>query len=857
MSFTGAAKNSLLNEWIVSNFTHITLMNGPTTNFVDYSNELGYRAPITWDVSDGIASNSNSFSISITGSDVKVTHVGLTTNGTLSSGSISYSIPLLEPIEVSVGGKVEIAAGDLKVQYSNNGPTLGYNLEPTSVGTFGWQFLNCFKAGFDVSGTLSVMDDGRPINRDANGWPASLLPGQVVRWHVPTYYSGVYRLEWGGTGTLVVENGTSVTSTGSNSLTFTANAQETIRIRWDAVGPVDVTCVHSSDTTEFDNGAVFIDRFVEFMQEATVLRFAESLSIQNLPVNHTVNDRSLPTDSSEGVDSYNYGYSIESMCELCNEADADLWYCLPPYWDDGNYNNGNSQTPWNRDGLYPGVWTENQVNEVARVIKDNLNPHLRVYIEHGNRAVKKNDEFAAQFQYLADRSSLLGIPTYLADGTRTYSDSIDRVYSYHAWRTAQAGKEFKRILGNRRVTTVLAMESGDHLRHARVHRFLTEQKVLKDIDAIALNPLLGDNEETSISASYMLESFDEALVIDISNSIQDPVSTPLNLRFVFTETGKVKEFSFYNGGDWDGGSDRTAARTLAESLHGFRPGFRAFNIGSRVILATPGWVTTALATPPSMTVLPAVDEQLITDLLKHNFNNRLSRQEHLNNVKTAELFNKEVLASEISLRDVGGDASLASLRENLFDNDDRGAILSAMILQFRDLATQYPARYEQATPSPLCVNTRWGGEDYANPNVLRAIVKEYSALIAGETSVFHSVTIAATGRDRNLTAQGAINNVVADSATVGFTNLNLLDANFNALTTAISFPNAEFATVDNGKRTNSNDITFSPTASAGEARYLGFYDGSTLVATAPLTTRVLVENGVDITIPANSLIVAG
>lgn len=857
MTFTESAKNSLLNEWIVSNFTHISLMNGPTSNFIDYSNELGYRAPITWNVSGGIASNSNNFSISITGSDVKVTHVGLTTNGTLGGGSISYSIPLLEPIEVSAGGKVEIAAGELKVQYSDKGPTLGYNLEPTSVGTFGWQFLNCFKAGFDVSGTASVMDDGRPIDRDSNGWPASLLPGQVVRWHIPTYFSGTYRLQWGGTGTLVVENGTSVTSAGPNSLTFDANAQETIRIRWDAVGPVNVTCVHSSDTVEFDNGAVFIDRFVEFMQEATVLRFAESLSIQNLPVNHTVNDRPLPTDSSEGVDSYNYGYSIESMCELCNQADADLWYCLPPYWDDGNYNNGNSQTRWGRGGLYPGIWTENQANEVARVIKNNLNPHLRVYLEHGNRAVKKNEEFATQFQYLADRSSLLGIPNYSADGRLAPTDFVDRIHSYHAWRTAQAGKEFKKILGNRRVTTVLAIESGDHTRHARAYQFLKKQNVLKDIDAVAINPLLGENEETSISASYMLESFDEALVIDINNSIQDPVSSALNLRFVLNSTGKVKEFPFYNGGDWDGGNDKTAARTLAESLHGFRPGFRAFNIGSRVILATPGWTTTTLSTPPSMTVLPAVSEELITDLLKYNFNNKFSKQDHVNNVKTAELFNKEVLASEISLRDVGGDASLAALREDLFDNDDRGAILSSMILQFRDLATQYPSRYEQATPSPLCVNTRWGGEDYTNPNVLRAIAKEYSALVAGETSVFHSATIAATGRDRNLSAQGVINNVVADSATVGFTDLNLLDADLNALTSSVSFPNGEFNAVDNGKRTNSTPITFTPAASNGEARYLGFYDGSTLVATAPLTIRLLVENGVDITIPANSLIIAG
>jgi len=860
MTFTEAAKDSLLTEWIASNYTHITLLSGPSSNFVDYSTELGYRAPISWDISNGVASNSNDFAILITGSDVRVTHVGLVNSATLGSGSLAYSVPLLRPIEVSVGGKVEIAAGDLKVQYSDNGPTLGYNLEPTSVGTFGWQFLNCFKAGFDVSGTSTVMDDGRPIDRDANGWPASLLPDQVVRWHVPTYFAGTYRLEWGGTGTLVVENGSNVTSTGPNSLTFDANAQETIRIRWDAVGPVDATCVQSSRTTNFDNGEVFIDRFVDFMQEATVLRFAESFSIQNLPTNHTVDNRPLPTDASEGVDSYNYGYSIESMCELCNEADSDLWYCLPPYWDDGNYNNGNSQTRWNRTGSYPGVWTENQVNEVARVIRENLNPHLRVYLEHGNRAVKKNSEFATQFQYIVDRSSLLNAPFYNENGVQKFNlTPIDRAYAYHAWRTAQAGKEFKRILGERRVTTVLSMESGDYQRHAGAYHFLKNQGVLKDVDAIALNPLLGENEEESISASYILESFDEALVIDINNSIEEPVGAELRLRFAPTVNNAFKDFGFYNGGDWDGGNDKVAAQTLAQSLDGFRPGFRALSIGTRVVLATPGWVTTALSTPPSMTVLSAVDEEIVSDLLKYNFNNRFSRKEHRNNIRTAELFNKEVLASEISLRDIGGDASLASLREDLFDNDDRGAILSSMILQFRDLARQYPSRYEQATPSPLCVNTRWGGEDYTNPNVLRAVTKEYSALVAGETSIFFSAIIAATGRGRNVSAQGVINNVVNDSASIGFTNLTLLDKDLNAVTgiTPVTFPNAEFGTVDNGKRSNSTDITFTPAANGGEARYLGFYDGSTLVATAALTTRVLVENGVDITIPANSLIVAG
>lgn len=860
MSFTEGAKNLLLQEWVADVASHLTLMNGPANSAIDYDNELGYRHLLNFSVSDGIASNSNVITIPVN-EPLSVTHIGLTDNINPGSGTLWMVLPLKKPVKINRGGKFRLEIGDLQVSLFDHGPTLGYNVEPNKSGTFGTKFLDCFKAGHDVSGTLAVQDDGREISRDSNGWPSALLPDQVVRWHVPTYFSGTYRLEWDGTGTLVVENGTSITNIDATTIEFDAQEQETIRIRWDTVGPVNARCFLASFATNFNNGEVYIQPFVARTSEANALRFGDAFNIRALPITSSFSDRPLPTDASEAVDFTGFGMSIESMCELCNQSNADLWFCMPVSWVDGGVNIDDTQPSWtNPNNKHPGGWTEQQANQVANIIKNNLNAHLKVYVEHGNNLLSLEEDNIPNYQLANSFSIQVATPTYQANGRILINPSNrDRVYAYHAWRTSRIGKEFKKVLTDR-VETVLTMESGDRSSHEKVYQFLVKQEILGDIDVIALNPTLGNRVDEPILASYLLNRPTEAVVLDVEDASGLKFIDDVNLTFTRISTGVDDNRSFLESTNWDVGSEEQSARNLMNAIASYKPEFTGITIGNRIIVTTPGWETTVNSIPPGISGTPVLQEDVISDVLTYSFNNYYSTVNN-NNRLTAEQFGKPLYASTLGLRDEGGDDSIAWLREILVEDNSRLGVLAGMIGKWRQIAAPTYTGSDDSAPTLIVLDSRWGGTDWEDPKSTRQIIVDYND---SATDSKRTALSAVFGRDANNYAQGMLNNVFGGIADVVITHLNLLDADMNeiSITSRLALP----AGIDSGaglagKRTNSSDLVFSPSGSPGTvAHYLGFYTsatGNTLVASTKLTDKVIVQDSVNITFPANSIIIAG
>lgn len=860
MSFSEAAKNLLLQEWVADRFSHLTLMSGPSRHGLDYSNELGYRHVLDLDVSDGIASNSSVITIPVA-SALEVTHIGLTNNINLGSGTIWMSIPLKKPVKIKNGGKFRFEVNSLQFSIFNYGPTLGFNVEPNSVGTFGYKFLDCFKAGRDFSGTLSVQNDEREIIRDSDGWPAALLPDQVVRWHVPTYYAGDYRLEWDGTGTLVVENGSNITTIDANTIEFEANQQETIRIRWDSVGPVNARCFHTALETEFNNGDLFVPQFLGVVSEANALRFGDAFDVRRIPATSSVNDRPLPTDASESIDFINYGMSIESMCALCNAANADLWLCVPVAWVDGGPNVSNSQPSWaNSNSKHPGGWTEQQVNQIARVIKAELNTHLKIYVEHGNNLLSLDDDNADNYKLASGFGSQLRVPTYQSNGRILYGPRTrDVVYAYHAWRTSQLGKEFKKILSDR-VETVLTMESGDREMHARTYQFLVKQELLKEIDAIALNPTLGNRSDEPLLASELLDNPDEFIVLDINDSSLFKVGTEINLRFVNKTNNNVENVQFLELVNWNGGATDKVARDLARVFSSREDNWVGISIQNRVILSTPGYTTTANLLPSGISQVTTLSSGVIADILCYSLENYYSTVNNSNRL-TAEQFQKPLYASTIGLRDEGGPASIAGFRQQVVMNDERAGVLAGMIGKWRHIAAPTYTGSDDSAPTLMILDSRWGGENYQSPKSTRQLIEDYNE---PPPDIKLTAFGAVFGRDGLNNGQGMLNNVFGGIADVVVTHLNLLDEDMNevSITSRVALPlGLNSGAGSSGKRSNSAPLVFTPSGTPGAiAHYLGYYTaatGNTLVAATRLTDKVIVQDGEDITFPANSIIIAG
>ena len=106
-------------------------------------------------------------------------------------------------------------------------------------------------------------------------------------------------------------------------------------------------------------------------------------------------DRKLPSDASQDymeVMPKAYGWSYDYIIELANLTNTDLWITVPIAADD------------------------NYMTELAKFIKNNLNPSINVYLELSNEVW--NSQFP-QYDYIGSWADALGIQSYELLGKRT------------------------------------------------------------------------------------------------------------------------------------------------------------------------------------------------------------------------------------------------------------------------------------------------------------------------------------------------------------------------------------------------------------------------------------------------------
>ncbi len=168
-----------------------------------------------------------------------------------------------------------------------------------------------------------------------------------------------------------------------------------------------------------------------------------------------------------------FGVAIEHMIALANRLDVDPWFCIPVKAED------------------------DYVHRFAELVRDQIEPGRKIYIEHSNEVW--NGAFPQHRQAIAEgrRRNL-------------HANDYDAGMLYHGLRTVEIGSTFQEVLGAERVIRVLGMQAAVPW---WVGNLLDYSDVGRHIDAVAIAPYVGNElgnpgTQTSVARMSLTEVFD-------------------------------------------------------------------------------------------------------------------------------------------------------------------------------------------------------------------------------------------------------------------------------------------------------------------------------------------------------------
>ena len=235
-------------------------------------------------------------------------------------------------------------------------------------------------------------DSGVSIPLQVNGFPLQIpysngvQPPQAVRalmlWDLQGHYpSGRYRLIVQGSGQVRLWGATSGTFQCPVDTLITVNANNggvVLEIeRSTASNPIrDVKFIFPQYVNSYQN-QTFTTEFLNFVKDFQSIRFMDWLRTNDSPVK-TWNERTL---TSHYTQTKNSGVAWEYIIELCNTAQKDAWINIPHQAND------------------------DYIQQLATLLKEKLNPNLKIYLEYSNEVW--NGQFA-QHAYAGNIGQILG-----------------------------------------------------------------------------------------------------------------------------------------------------------------------------------------------------------------------------------------------------------------------------------------------------------------------------------------------------------------------------------------------------------------------------------------------------------------
>lgn len=266
---------------------------------------------------------------------------------------------------------------------------VGNNISAVTYYTNEWTFTDVFKMSRSwLTRTVgwNGWDSGKfnEIPTDSNGYPlrvpftAADGTRQFVHTLVPAFTQGTYTLVVTGKGKIAIRLpnvSTTYTETftgGTATRTFNVNTNvaptqtgQTYSVfllelqQSDSLNPItNIKLIMPTFFNPATNAEteIFHPLFKQRFSHFTLLRHMDFLRTNGSPVRH-FSDRTLRNSQTQGSEN---GAAYEWIADLSNEINKDLWICIP-HKADNNY-----------------------VQKVAQLLKNQVNPNLKIYVEYSN-----------------------------------------------------------------------------------------------------------------------------------------------------------------------------------------------------------------------------------------------------------------------------------------------------------------------------------------------------------------------------------------------------------------------------------------------------------------------------------------
>ena len=258
---------------------------------------------------------------------------------------------------------------------------------------------------------------------------------------------------------------------------------------------------------KYGKNITFNPDFLNFMKDFKVIRFMNMAGITRNNI-RSWNDRPTLEKATWGGKEGVRGVPLEIMIKLANILNADPWFNIPH----------------NADNTF--------VYRYAQMVKQQLRPNLRAYIEYTNEAW--NNIFVPQAEHMKQTGYKLKL-----DKNRNIAGS-----KYYSLRSVQIFKTFEKVFGG---TQRLIRVMGGMTTNTRLtETLLGFQNAYKYVDAIAIAPYFHFPQKKMSSIKSVNDVFKELAATDNRYSIKN------TLEFVKKQAQVTKGYGVdlvaYEGG---------------------------------------------------------------------------------------------------------------------------------------------------------------------------------------------------------------------------------------------------------------------------------------------------------------------
>jgi len=370
-------------------------------------------------------------------------------------------------------------------------PQLGMNLGAVVSYTSQWPFVDAFQIARPwISGREGAsFGEGGPLKLTPEGWVASLDPGQYAETVLfenghGHYPAGEYILRYEGEGDIEFGfESAQILSQQPGKMVLNVIPQDTgiwLKIsRTNPQHPIRNLHLILPGLEETDPQPRFHPLFLERLCPFKTLRFMDWMATNGSEIQHW-SDRPTPNDATQGADK---GVALEYLIELANTLQAHPWFTLPH------------------------KATDEYVRQFATMVRDRVDPSLKIYIEYSNEVWHAAPAFSQQ-QYAQAQGVALG----LAD------DSYLAGLRYYSQRSVEIFKIWESVFGDReRLVRVLA---GQYANPWTAEQVLTWQEAYQFADAYAIAPYFSGGWDDPQNLPRLLKSSESEIFQGMVDEIQ-------------------------------------------------------------------------------------------------------------------------------------------------------------------------------------------------------------------------------------------------------------------------------------------------------------------------------------------------